>query len=148
MTGFRSEIYKAAAEEHVKVAGELYNSERYVLCCYVAGLSVECLLRAYRVHMDPEFHAKHDQRLLNKTSGWFEYIPENSKDRIVEAINDLWVIWENAHRFRSLKDYRRFLHRRGLHQGVRGDFVKERSRQALTAAKLIVSIGAMSWPHA
>ena len=105
MKAFRAEVYKAAADEHIVVAAELYNSGRYVLSCYVSGLSVECLLRAYRQVVNAEFDANHDLRLLSKTCGWFDYIPRRSEIPVTEAIDDLRAIWENAHRFRSLNDY-------------------------------------------
>ncbi len=148
MSIFRAEVYKSAAEEHVVVASELYDTGKYVLSCYVSGLSVECLLRGYRVLKDPEFDAKHDLKLLSKASGWLNYLPRHSIKEINEAINNLWIRWENAHRFRSIAEYRRYLHRRGLHQGIRGDFVKEQTRQALKGAELIVLNGVASWPHA
>ena len=148
MNVFRAEVYKAAAEEHIAVAGELYDNGRYVLCCYVAGLSVECLLRAYRGLVDPEFDAKHDLKLLSKASDWLSYLPRHSTIGALDAINDLWIRWENAHRYRSTAEYRRYLHRRGLHRGIRGDFVKEQTRQALTSAEFIVQHGVASWPHA
>lgn len=146
MSVFRAETYKAAADEHVIVAEELYNRARYVLCCYVAGLSVECLMRAYRVLIDPEFDAKHDLKLLSAACGWMDKIPRQSVTRVTGALRDLCIRWENAHRFRSVQDYRRFLHRRGLHRGIHGDFVKEQTRQALRAAELLVRIGEASWP--
>lgn len=67
-------IYKAAAEEHVWVARELYNGRRFVLGAYIAGLAVECLLRAYRYRRDPEFNARHDLFVLYKASGILGYV--------------------------------------------------------------------------
>lgn len=147
MNVFRAEVYKAAAKEHVAVAGELYDIGRYVLCCYVSGLSVECMLRAYRLLKNPQFDAKHDLKLLSEDCGWSAYIPEQSSAKIAGALKGVYTRWDNAHRFRSTIEYRRYLRRRGLHQGIRGDFVKEQTRQALQAAEILVRIGASSWPR-
>ena len=61
---FGASDYKIAAEEHVSAARELYVRQRYVLAHYVAGLAVECMLRAYRGRIDPVFYGRHDLYLL------------------------------------------------------------------------------------
>jgi HEPN domain-containing protein len=144
---FHAETYKAAAQEHVTAALELYNSGRYVLSCYVAGVSVECLLRGYRGLIDPEFDAKHDLLLLGRASRWWKYLPESSQLKAAAALKQVFARWENAHRYRPLRDYRRFLRSRGLHQGIRGDFAKEQTRRAVDAAAFLVRLGVASWPH-
>lgn len=147
MSVFRAEVYKSAAEEHVVVAKELYDTGKYVLSCYVSGLSVECLLRGYRVLKDPEFDAKHDLSRLSVDCRWSAYLPVESSAKVAGAIKEIYNRWENAHRFRSNVEYRRYLRRRGLHLRIRGDFVKEQTRQALQAAEFLVRIGVTSWPH-
>ena len=147
MSVFRAEVCKSAAEEHVVVAKESYDMGKYVLSCYVSGLSVECLLRGYRVLKDPEFDAKHDLKLLSKICGWSAYFPLISASKVDAAIRDIYGRLENAHRYRSTREYRRFLQHRGFHRGILGDFVKEQTRIAVRAAELLVRIGATSWPH-
>jgi HEPN domain-containing protein len=46
---FRSEHYLEAAKERVLSAFRLYESSRYAVAIYVAGVAVEGTLRAYRL---------------------------------------------------------------------------------------------------
>lgn len=73
---FDADVYLAAAKERIAEAAELYDSRRYVLCHYMSGLAVECLLRAYRFRKDPEFDSRHDLFALYHASGMADQIPE------------------------------------------------------------------------
>ena len=63
-----AQIYLEAAQEHKTLAFELHEARRYVMAHYVAGLAVECILRAYRYRFDPVFDSRHDLQALYSAS--------------------------------------------------------------------------------
>lgn len=83
---FGADSYKAAAHEHVNAARELYNRQRYALAHYVAGLAVECMLRAYRCRIDSVFDSRHDLHDLARKSGFLDIVPgESDQARKIQA---------------------------------------------------------------
>ncbi len=139
-----AEVYREAALEHVVTARELYDLDRYVLTHYVAGLSVECIFRAYRYRADPVFDARHDLRELYKVSRFADIIP-GEEDEILAALGLVVLRWNNNHRYRSPKSLRKYLTEAKVYRGVKGDFMKESARQIVNAADIIVRIGVRKW---
>ena len=143
--GFDAETYRRAAVEHMTVAHELYQSSRYVLCHYVAGLAVECIFRAYRIRVDPAFDARHDLKELYKTSRYIQIVPEKEAGKYGACLSEVVVRWNNSHRFRSERALATYLKAAGLNRGIKGGFEKENSRRILNAATELVSLGAGKW---
>ena len=143
---FNSSDYLAAATEHVRGARELYSMQRYVLAHYVAGLAVECLLRAYLYRVNPKlFYSRHDLWELEKASGFSDIVPNSQRQKISAALGDVVSRWQNDHRYRSERSLRRFLTGKKLYWRIKGDFVKENSRRIVEAALELVNLGAMAW---
>jgi hypothetical protein len=119
----------------------------YVLAHYVAGLSVECLFRAYRLRTDRAFDERHDLWVLAKTSGFLGICPAQSRPKINAALGDVVSRWQNDHRYRSNESLQRFLRKKKLHIKIKGDFVKENSRRIVNAAFELVNLGASVWKN-
>jgi HEPN domain-containing protein len=142
---FNASDYLSAAQEHVDGARKLYDMRCYVLAHYVAGLAVECLLRAYRYRLSKTFDERHDLTEIFNNSGFRDIVPDNQRDRIGAALGDVVSRWQNDHRYRSEESLRRYLRKKKLNVKVKGDFVKENSRRIVNAAWDLVSIGATAW---
>src|SRR5205085_11749063 len=97
-TEFNAEGYKAAATQHVVVAKHLYDAGHYVLSNYIAGLSVECMLRAYRLRLSGQFDARHDLRELLRQAGFSELIPEKQHAEYLSYFLVVARQWANNHR--------------------------------------------------
>lgn len=143
--GISAEIYYDAAREHAVVAAEMYDLGRYVLAHYVSGLSVECILRAYQARRSSEFDSKHDLRRLSHEAKFPDLFPAGQESEWEALFADLARRWNNDFRFRSLKSLRRYLRRAGLHEGIKGDFVKESARRIVSAAAKLVELGVSKW---
>ena len=141
----QAETYRDAGSEHLAVAQSLYDRNQFVLANYVAGLSAECLLRAYRHMIDPAFDARHDLGLLFKQSKFNGVVPAFRRVQVAAALVVVVGLWSNDHRFSSERALRTRWKRKGLDRGVKGDFVKERTRQLVNAASEIVTTGATRW---
>ncbi|MBE0535291.1 MAG: HEPN domain-containing protein [Phycisphaerae bacterium] len=142
---FNASDYLAAAREHVDSARRLYDIRFYVLAHYVAGLAVECLLRAYRSRVSKTFDERHDLMEIFKKSGFGDIVPDSQRERIGAAIGDVVSRWQNDHRYRSEESLRRYLKKKKLNLKIKGDFVKENSRRIVNAAWDLVTIGAKAW---
>src|SRR5258706_7045723 len=100
---FTSDVYLNAAVENLRAARILHEHGDYSLSHYVAGLAVECVLRAYCVRVSTEFDAKHDLRKLYKAGEFGRTYPEAVQRWIVARIDEVYIRWNNNHRFRSEK---------------------------------------------
>jgi hypothetical protein len=138
-------VYRDVAVEHVTVASELYEAGRYVLANYVAGLAVECIFRAYRHMIDPEFDSRHDVEKLYRLARFADVVSESSMEEMSAALGDVVTLWSNDHRFLSEAGLRKRWTKSRLYKGIKGDFVKERVRQLVNSASSIVSVGAAKW---
>jgi hypothetical protein len=141
----RAEVYRDAAVEHVGVAIELYGASRFVLANYVAGLSAECMFRAYRHMIDPEFDSRHELGKLYQLAGFGDVVPSNRIEDVTAALGDVVACWSNDHRFLSLAALRKRWAKQKLFTRIKGDFVKEVVRRTVNAASLLVSIGEARW---
>lgn len=137
--------YHDAAVQHATVARELYDLSRFSESNYIAGLAVECMLRAYRVMRDPEFDSRHDLHQLYRLARFGDVIPPSDALRATAALEQVIALWSNDHRFLDDSSLRKRWARRRLYEGVKGDFLKERVRQLVNASGTIVSIGAARW---
>jgi hypothetical protein len=117
----RATTYRDAAVQHALVARELYDSGRLAESNYLAGLAVECMLRAYRVLIDPEFDARHDLEKLYKVARFAHIVPSGFTISISAAIGDVIVLWSNDHRFLDDVALRKRWSKRKLYQGIKGD---------------------------
>jgi hypothetical protein len=132
-----TEHYYRTANERMIVATMLFDRQRYGLSMYVAGLAVECLLRAFRVRKDPVFDSRHDLKLLFRESGILRLHAERLEARglPLEKINDAVAefaaahdivvrLWRNDYRFAAQSHIRGWLNEIGAYHGIRGDVLK------------------------
>ncbi len=138
-----AEIYREAAVEHLALARELHDTGRYVMSHYLAGLAVECILRAYQYRLSPVFSGRHDLQILYSSAGFASIVPQENQEAVGAALSEVSRRWSNSHRYRSEAALRLFLRRANL--GGTGKFVRESSRKIVNAATLVVEIGAVKW---
>lgn len=142
---FRSEHYLEAARERVLSAFRLYDSSRYAGAIYVAGVAVECLLRAYRLRKSKEFDEKHDLTELMKGSSIADFIPTEQRQEFGASLTTVWRRWKNNYRYASMSRLSTELRDLGLFAGIKGDPLKENARVTLSAAEKLINAGVLSW---
>ncbi len=138
-----AEIYREAATDHVRLARELHDAGRYVMSHYLAGLAVECILRAYQYRVSPVFSGRHDLQTLYRDAKFDNGMTPEQKIDTVAALTDVTRRWSNSHRYRSEDALRLFLRRANI--GHTGKFVRESSRRITNAAAVIVETGVLRW---
>ncbi|HOO15982.1 MAG: hypothetical protein KBH81_01885 [Phycisphaerae bacterium] len=143
---FRAETYAVAAQEHVTAAVELHEAERFALAHYIAGLAVECVLRAFKSRLDPVLDERHDLYQLAKGGRFFDRVSEKHLPDLLAAFGEVVARWDNGHRYRSESALRKFLVQRRLFSG-KGDLLRNSSRRIVNAALQVVSFGAQTWKN-
>ena len=139
------QIYVVAAGEHATAAFKLLEMREFVLAHYVAGLAVECIIRAYRTRMTRIFDEKHDLYELARAADFFNLFPPHRTEALSAAFGAVVAQWVNTHRFRSEDSLRKFLTERKLFRGIKGDLLYGRTRIIVNAAFDLVSLGVVEW---
>jgi len=155
------EHYFRAGTERMRQAWVLYREEggeSFSLAMYAAGVAVECMLRAFKMLHDPTFDEKHDLLKLFKASRMFSIDPDRLRAKGVSdheadehflrtqrAVSEVYVLWSNDYRYASEDRLRVWLKLNRLDRGVRGDFLKERARQLLSASQVLLDRGVVQW---
>jgi HEPN domain-containing protein len=153
------ETYYRASLERIRQASILYREEEsYALAIYLAGVAVECMLRAFKMRKDPTFDERHDLRRLFRVSGMMEIRPESLKSsglsedqvnrylrELQASLSEIYSLWRNDFRFASEKRLRAHLKHLRLERGVRGDFLKANAGKLLSAAQTFINKGVMQW---
>jgi hypothetical protein len=139
------QVYVLAAHDHVTAASELFKLRRFVLANYVAGLAVECILRAYRMIVSAQFDERHDLYELARAARFFDLFPPDRAESLTASFATVATQWENSHRYRTEDALRRYLTERALFRGLKGDLVEGRTRIMVNAAFDVVSFGVSRW---
>jgi len=149
------EAYLRCAEERVLDAQRLHEAGRYGAAHYVAGVAVECVLRAYWGRRNPgKFYAGHALRRLCNEAPFFDYLPNTDETQVAAraALGVVEARWLNSHRFRDEVGLRRWLQEDvGLDPRVgKAKALRYSSEQIVEAAVEIIVHGRQSWrrqPH-
>jgi len=89
-----AENYYKAAFERIEDANLLHKAEHYPFAMYASGLAVECLLRAFRVLVDPTIDARHDLLMLWKKTALADAHREPSYKRSYDLLNEISARWK------------------------------------------------------
>ncbi len=156
---FRDHEYFRCSQERLLQSKQLYEGvQSYALSMYCSGLSVECMLRAFRWKVDDSFEGRHDLKDLLKASGLLRIdekfmrckgvdegdVSKFSKE-IRVAVNEVYAIWHNNIRFASENKMQAYLTKIGRTKKIKGDSLKKIAKDQLEAASLIVTRGIVLW---
>jgi HEPN domain-containing protein len=160
MRSFKPEHYHRAALERMKQAQALYRQdESYALAMYVAGLAIECMLRAFKGRRDPAFDERHDLLRLFKASGMLEVDEDVFRRKglsetqiagffrdLQMAVNEIARSWSNDFRFASEQRLRSYLGKDPvLRARIRGDVLKANALRLIKAAEKFIDLGDLLW---
>jgi hypothetical protein len=141
-----ADTYREAAGELVSLALDLHEQEQYGPAHYIAGVAVECMLRAYRAKIDPHFVSRHVIESLASESKFYDCVRGGNVEEVSAAITTVKLRWSNDHRYRPARMIEQWLRERGLDGKVQPDErMKTSSRAIVNAAVLIVETGEKRW---
>jgi hypothetical protein len=160
---FLPEHYLEAATERIEQAEAVFRIRHYSLAIDTAGRAVECIRRPYffKKHGSAaKLEAAHDIEKLFRASNLQQVALEARQDRgeseaeigrfvrrIGVNLGTIVQIWSNDHRYASQGRLRAELRRRGLHRGVKGDFLKYNAQRLIETARRIVDEGVERWDY-
>lgn len=142
---FTAQSYHKAALQHLRFAGDAHNAGLYFYAHYFSGLSVECILRAYKLKISKEFDARHDLYELAKAAKFLNLVSSDLQEEYGIKFNTLNIRWRSNQRFMEEKQLKRYL------SGLRADFDKKGDRfknNSLTVYEIaydIVNLGDRKW---
>lgn len=155
-----SEHYYQAALERIRQARALYErGDSYALSMYVAGVAVECLLRAFNLRKDVVVDERHDLLHLLNNCGIMDVIhqssiekrlsdrPQQDAMRMKYTVSQVAVLWANDFRYAANDRLRSHMASLKLGFRIKGDLLKGICLKSLDAAEQAVEIGAKRWKH-
>lgn len=137
--------YMSGAAERVQAARVMYEGGRYVDALYLAGVAVECVLRAYAKEESDEFDGRHDLARLLKAATLEHFVGEKQRQSLSAALGEVWARWKNNYRYAPDPRLRSEVKRLQLDRGIKGDVLKENARISLEHALVIVNKGTFQW---
>ena len=135
--------YFEASSSRIDAARRLHESGCYSAAIYFAGVSIECLLRAFITREDLQIDQRHDLRELYKKAPLL-IRPQNNRQANA-WLGEVWVRWKNNYRFASDDRLRTQFKKLRLNRGIKGDFLKENSRIVVESAYHLRKLGAKRW---
>lgn len=140
-----AETHRFAAREHRKRAYALHESKDYFLAHYIAGLAVECHLRAYLRLVTNEFDSRHDLRELAKESGFYGIVPRRLREEFISDFDTLNLRWRSNQRYYSKRQFLDYMTEIRAEFRQSGDRWKNVSRRLLGLANKVTEQGEAKW---
>ena len=137
--------YRLAAKETLDAALVAHDAGHFVVAHYLSGLSVECILRAYRWRIDGSWDGRHVLLRLAKSARFYEIVSERAQERFDDHFNEVVRRWSNDHRYASEDKLVKYLNSIEVTTNVKGSKPKENSRVMTEAAHYIVALGTAKW---
>lgn len=93
-----ADAYLAAAQDRALDAQALLEAGRWGAACWLSGIALEALLRAYHRRWSDQLDTGHDLHELYRRSGFVNAVEERHIQRVASRIGEVVEIWR--HRFR------------------------------------------------
>lgn len=147
---FEAPDYRDAALLRLKEAQDLYDCGQWVGTTYLAGRAVEAVLRALLWRKGRQQEVGHSIRGLLSKVGDLGLLTEGDRERLLDRVNDVAIVWNNDLRFASTRKFLQHLRaaRRDRRIGTRpvtGAPDKANAKNTLEASEAIVTRGDMIW---
>lgn len=142
---FTAEHYLEASDYRIETARKLHEGGRYSAAIYFAGVSLECLLRAYITRVDPQFDERHDLQDMCKRAQLQDFLKPGNRRQANAWLGDIWTRWKNSYRYASDDRLRAEFRRLRHYRDIRGDFLKENSRIVIECAYQLWTLGKRRW---
>ena len=142
---FNDQQYLDCSRLRVESARKLHKECRFSAAIYLAGVGIECLLKAYIVRQNPEFDERHDLRDLLKSSDLMSFVQTKDRKQVGAWLSDIWARWKNNYRYASDARLKTEFKRLELDRGIEGDFLKENSRLVIESALQLQAKGEDQW---
>lgn len=123
------------------------NKDSVILSIYCAGISIECMFRAYITKYTREFDSKHDLvKLFEKSQLGLNLEVEEKKELII-AVKQANEIWSNNLRYASEKRMKRIIAHKNITAGFKdvNNYMNRYYSDIFEATELIIKTGQETW---
>ena len=145
-TKFTAQSYRDAAQEHLGHARLLhYDARQYSLAHYIAGVAIECILRAHGLRADDEFTGRHDLIQLASRAKFSDLVRTEKSADYTSLVDEASLRWRSNHRYFTEMQLLSYLNNTGIDQRIRGNKLKYNSQRMYDLAERIVGIGILKW---
>lgn len=145
---FTAQSYLAVAQEHLSVSRRLHEASLFFLAHYIAGLAVECILRAHARQADDTFTGRHDLSHLASQSSFFGLAHSERQIEHDANLSEINLRWRSNQRYMTEAQLLSYLNNTRLDWRVRGDRMKYNSKRMYNLAEDIVGLGVLKWKNA
>lgn len=124
-----------------------YDQKRMIFSLYCAGVSIECMFRAYITKNTSDFDSKHDLERLYDKSKMALLLTADEKEEMTIAVKVANKIWNNNLRYTSEKRMKRII----AHQIVKAKikdinkYLNKHYSDIFEAHETIIKIGKQKW---
>jgi len=140
-----ADTYRAAAKEHLERAQDHWSNDQFFLAHYLAGLAVECHLRAWLRRTTDEFDPRHDLRELARAARFYDLVPTRRADEFSATFGLLNLRWRSNHRYYSERQFLDYMTEIRAEFGVKGERWRNLSRTVLNLAHEVINTGEAKW---
>lgn len=144
-----NDYYSASITRQADLSHLRSNPSSIIFSVYCAGVSIECMFRAYITKYTKEFDSKHDLKKLYEKSQMANLLDEKEKEILTAAVKNANRIWFNELRYVSELRMKRKISHELIKKGLKGkDIIKQIDiyhSDIFKASDLIIKIGQSKW---
>jgi hypothetical protein len=142
-----TDYYSASLTRHADLTHLRMNKDSAIFSVYTAGVSIECMFRAYITKYTKEFDAKHDLEKLYTKSLLGSKFDTKQKEELTIAVKKANQIWSNDMRYASEKRMKRLIAHKNVKAGLIdvNKYIERHFNEIFEATDLIIAKGQEKW---
>jgi hypothetical protein len=123
------------------------NKNSIIFSVYCAGVSIECMFRAYITRYTKEFDSKHDLVKLFEKSQLGIDLEIDKREGLAIAVKQTNKIWSNDLRYASEKRMKRIIAHQNINAGFKdvNKYMDRYYTEIFSATELIIKTGEEKW---
>lgn len=142
-----TDYFSASLTRYADLTHLKRNTDSAIFSVYCAGVSIECMFRAYITKYTKEFDAKHDLEKLYAKSLLGSEFDTKEKEQLTIAVKRANQIWSNDMRYASEKRMKRLITHKNVKAGHNdvNKFIERHFADIFDATDLIIIKGQEKW---
>ncbi|MBC5772625.1 hypothetical protein H8S95_01005 [Pontibacter sp. KCTC 32443] len=142
-----TDYFSASLTRYADLAHLRTNTSSAIFSVYTAGVSIECMFRAYITKYTKEFDAKHDLEKLFIKSLLGSKFDIKQKEQLTIAVKKANQIWANDMRYASEKRMKRLIAHKNIRAGLHdvNKYIERYFKEIFEATDLIIAKGHEKW---
>ena len=142
-----TDYFTASLTRYADLRHLITNRNSAIFSVYTAGLTIECMFRAYITKYTNEFDSKHDLEKLYTKSLLGSQFDTIEKEQLTIAVKKANTIWSNDLRYASEKRIKRIIAHKNIraHLNDVNAYIDREYNAIYDATNLIITKGTEKW---